>query len=146
MMLLWPLHPHTRTEFKAVFPLPTSAKGTVKISAKEAVTIFIFATDWPKLPPISQDNNRENHRSDDDAGHTKQERLFAAILTNLGRPPRHSGHEEKANAGQPPNRTSLTFWFFLSTIGANKHGGNRRVASGEASATSETWFAKKPTD
>ena len=46
MMLLWPLHPHSRTEFKAVFPLPTLAKGTVKISAKEAVTIFILATDW----------------------------------------------------------------------------------------------------
>ena len=41
-MLLWPLHPHTRTEFKAVFPSPTLAKGTLKVSGKRGVATAIF--------------------------------------------------------------------------------------------------------
>jgi hypothetical protein len=35
-------HSHEREIFKAVFPLPTSVKGTVKIAEKRGVATAIF--------------------------------------------------------------------------------------------------------
>jgi hypothetical protein len=49
MMLLWPLHPHTRKELKAVFPLPTPAKGTLKVSGKSGVATAFFNVDRAKM-------------------------------------------------------------------------------------------------
>jgi hypothetical protein len=72
--------------------------------------------------PISKEKNRDNNRRDGDADHAEQENLPAAIFTGLGRPPRHPGHEAKADVGQPTNRTSFAFRLLFSAIGANKHG------------------------
>jgi hypothetical protein len=41
-MLLWPFHAHSSTEIKAVFPLPTAVKGTVKLAEKREVATAIF--------------------------------------------------------------------------------------------------------
>jgi hypothetical protein len=71
---------------------------------------------------ISEDKNRDDNRSDDNAGHAQQENAPAAIFADLVRPPRHPGHEMKADVCQPANRASLAFRLLFSAIGANKHG------------------------
>ena len=49
MMFLWPLHAHPSAEFKAVFPQPTSAKGTVKVSGKRGLATAFFNMDQQKI-------------------------------------------------------------------------------------------------